>query len=196
MNDFLLECTDGDSLPENGSVDGGNSSSTKFGALSKREIEDFFRDTSSSSSSPSSSSSCPSTSSSPWQQQHRHPNQRGGWGAAAAGGAGRTPGRDSGGSATGDPGEGEGVQAKKSRSSRHGGSSSGGDGHHHRHQSNRERLSPLPPHMRSLPKKDRRWDGAKRGLGGSLLMAFFFFFWGGGLVLNTSRLRPWNALML
>lgn len=140
MNDFLLECTDGESLPGSGSVDGGNSSGNKLGVLSKREIEDFFQDTSSSSSY-SSSSSCPSCSSSPapgQQQQHRHPNRRGSWGGGEARG---TPSRESGGSARGGTGEGRVVRAKKSRSSR-------------------ERLSPLPPHMGSLPKEDQRCERA------------------------------------
>lgn len=176
MNDFLLECTDGDSLPETGSVDGGNSSSNKLGALSKREIEDFFRDTSSSSSSPS--SSCPSSSSSspaPGQQQqrHRHPNQRGGgWG---AGEAGQTPSGEGGGSARRAAGEGEVVRGKKGHS-RHGGSSGGGSGHHyHHHHSSGERLSPLPPHMRSLPKADQRCDGPGYVCFVLFLCLFFFF---------------------
>eukprot|EP00903_Cladosiphon_okamuranus_P009035 g8638.t3 len=172
VNDFLLECTDGESVPENGSVDGGHGNGNKFGALSKREIEDFFRDTSSSSS--SSSSSYPSSSSSspvPGQRRHhRHPNN---WGTGEAGG---TPSRDRGGSARDGAGEEGVVRAKKSHSnrhsSRHGGGSAtggGGDGSEHHHHSSRERLSPLPPHMRSLPKADQRFMRAnlalRKGLG-------------------------------
>ena len=174
MNDFLLECTDGESLPENGSVDGGNSSSNKLGALSKREIEDFFRDTSSSSS--SSSSSCPSSASSspaPGQQpQHRHPNQRGSW---EAGEAARTPIREGGDSARGAAREGEVIRAKKGHN-RPGGTSGGGSGHHYyHHHSSRERLSSLPPQMRSLRKGDQRCDGGGLGPGCTCFLLFLEF---------------------